>query len=229
MAKEKWNYGMIETAFAPAELPSYDEFMALIDDKLTVADSFEPLFSGKISGKDEFWTFVRHRTEPKETYEICNDRLPNVASYSHCYSFKRFRGELMPRIMGEKHKYIGLSNLPDAEKYDDSELKELMKKIEDSTPFHVAWISKTTRPDENNTYFFLTGNVHPSDLEGHIRNIDNRIKANKSEIFFIQKFGHHKSHKRSVREKEKAINDNVPEDFVDHDWLKEYEYFNWNK
>ena len=229
MTKEKWNYGMLETAYEPEELPSYDGFMVLMETNLTETGNIEPLFSGKIAGKDEYWTFIRHRTEPKQTYEICNSKMPSVKSYSHCYSFKRFRGELMPRIMREKHKYMGLSNLPDAEEYDESELKELMKKIEDSTPFHVAWISKTTRPDKNNTYFFLTGNVHPTDLDGHIRNIDNRIKAIKSEIFFIQKFGHHKSHKRSVKDKENAIKDNVPEDFVDQDWLREYEYFNWNK
>ena len=87
MAKEKWNYGMIETVFESAELPSYDEFMTLIENKLTEPGNFEPLFSGKIAGKDEFWTFVRHKTEPKEIYEICNGRLPNVKRYSHCYSF----------------------------------------------------------------------------------------------------------------------------------------------
>ncbi|MCK5396896.1 MAG: hypothetical protein KAJ33_01435 [Thermoplasmata archaeon] len=229
MAKEKWNYGMLEAAFESADMPSYEEYMKLIEMNLTEAGNFEPLFSGKISGKDEYWTFVRHRTEPKHTFDMCQGKMASVKSYSHCYSFKRFRGELMPKIMREKHKYMGLSNLPDAEEYDESELKELMKKIESSTPFHVAWISKTTRADENNTYFFLTGNVHPSDIEGHIRNINNRIKAIKSEIFLIQKFGHHKSHKRPVKEKESAIRDNVPEDFVDQDWLREYEYFNWNK
>ena len=229
MTKEKWNYGMLETVFEPARLPSYDEFMTLIEINLTEIGSFEPLFSGKISGKDEYWTFIRHKIEPKQIFDICKNKISNVKSYSHCYSFKRFRGELMSKIMREKHKYMGLSNLPDAKKYDEYELKELMKKIEDCTPFHVAWISKTTRADENNTYFFLTGNVHPNDLEKHRKIIDDRIKADKSEIFFIQKFGHHKSHNRSVKEKESAIKENVPEDFVDQDWLKEYEYFNWNR
>ncbi len=229
MAKEKWNYGMLEIEFTQSDVPTYDDYMGLIENNLTETGTLEPLFSGSIAGRNEFWTFVRHRVDPKVMLEFCNRKLPNVKSYSHCYSFQRFRGELLPSIMREKHKYIGIADLPEAEEFNETELKDLMKKLEASTPFHVAWISKTHRPDRMNTYYFLTGNVEPEALGAQMGAINEHIKASKSEIHFIQKFAHHKSHRKSVNEKAKAIKDHMPEDYVDHEWLKEYDYYHWSR
>ncbi|MBA3045418.1 MAG: hypothetical protein KKH41_02265 [Candidatus Thermoplasmatota archaeon] len=229
MPKEQWNYGMIDIAFDESEMPSYDDFMNLVDESLTEHGKLEPLFSGKIAEKNEYWTFVRHNIDPKGMYEFCNQKLSNVKSYSHCYHFKRFRGELLSNIMGGKHRYIGLTRLPDVEEFDESELKELMKGIEENTPFHVAWISKTHRLDGKNTYFFLTGNVEPNDMEKYRISIDKHIKASKSEIFRVQKFGHHKSHRESSEDKKKAIKEYIPEDHLDHEFLREYDLFHWSK
>ncbi|MDD4308150.1 MAG: hypothetical protein PHU53_05015 [Thermoplasmata archaeon] len=229
MAKDIWNYGMLETEFTASDLPSYDDYMSLIENKLTEKETVEPLFSGKIAGRNEYWTFVRHRLDPKNIEELCISKIPEVKTYSHCYSFKRFRGETMSNIFGGKHRFIGLASLPEAEEFDESELKDLMKMIEANTPFHVAWMSKTHRRDSMNAYFFLTGNVPPDEIEAHKKSIDSHIKAEKSEILLIQKFGHHKSHKRSLKEKEDAIKKFMPEEYMDHEWLQEYEYFHWSR
>ena len=229
MTKGKWNYGMLETKFEEARQPTNEEFMRIIEGKLNEPGSIEALFSGKILEKNEFWTFIRHRADPEQIHTICKNKVSSIQNYTHSYNFKRFHGDLALKLMGSKHKYIGIANVPEAEEYDDTELKTIMKNIEKNTPFHVAWVSKITRPDDKNTYFFLTGNVHPADVEEHKIVINKKIKALNSDIYMIQKFAHHKSHRRSAKEKISSIKENIPEDYVDQDWLKEYEYFNWNK
>lgn len=229
MAKSKWNYGMIEAAFSETEMPGYEEYMAMIESKLADTGRIEPLFSGKISGMNEYWTFVRHRIEPRVMFDFCSNKLAHIKSYNHCYSFKRFRRERMPHIMGAKHRYIGLARIPEAEEFNEEELRELMKHIEASTPFHVAWMSKTHRRDGKNAYIFLTGNVEPGDIKVQKSVIEYQIKAESAEILMIQKFGHHKSHRRPPEEKRKAIDEFMPEDFVDHEWLREYEYYHWSR
>lgn len=229
MVKEKWNYGMLEVAFSEKDMPSYEEYMEMVEGKLTEKGVMEPLFSGKINGSHEYWTFVKHKIEPSKVFEHCASMIPSVKNYSHCYHFKRFRSELLSNIMGGKSKYIGIARLPEADEFNDSELAEIMKKLEGSTPFHVSWISKTHRSDRNNTYFFLTGNVERGDIEKHKEIINEQLKASQSDLRFIEKMGHHKSHRKSSKEKENIIKEHMPEDYVDHEFLKEYDYYHWSR